>query len=163
MVQQGIVVCCLASEPEVILVLSPAPNFVDTHSEGGAAPHQTPRATTGLKLHCFGTNPTVRTASTHSHPELSAMDRQVFKPPHHPQSHGEIPIPIPLPIPALQLNTIIPAPRNSPVTGRAQREQRSRPSRAPRGAGGSQGWQAGLGELRGGVSRVETPLHVQWL
>lgn len=57
-------VCCLASEPEVILVLSPAPNFVDTHSEGGAAPHQTPRATTGLKLHCFGTNPTVRAAST---------------------------------------------------------------------------------------------------
>lgn len=58
---------------------------------GRAAPHETPRATTGLKLHCFGTDPTVRAAYTHSPPELRAMDRQVFKPtppPSEPRGHS---------------------------------------------------------------------------
>lgn len=45
-VQQGIVACCLASEPEVILVLPPAPNFVNTRNQGGQHPIQHHRTKT---------------------------------------------------------------------------------------------------------------------
>lgn len=141
-------VCCLASEPEVIPVCCLLPQTLWTHTQPGrAALHQTPGATTGLKLHCSGTDPTAPQGS------VQGTDRSPNQP-QHPQSSGEIPIPIP----ALQLSTITSAP---PQWGRAQREQHCRPSGAPRGAGGRQGWQAGLGELRGGVSPAETPLHVQ--
>lgn len=50
-------VCCLASEPEVILVLSPAPNFVDTHSEGGGSTPSDTTSNHGTKTPLFWDQP----------------------------------------------------------------------------------------------------------